>query len=310
MLRRVYPIFISALGILGLTAALSYLGGAYLAFEPGWEAWAEFFVPLALPLLVVPHIFLLGHLYLRARLGGWFLAHGFAREAIEYCEPRLSHNLLRGRNEALTHRICLARAHIYLGEYQQAAQVLSADYKAPRRGKIREEIARWQMEIALRQEDLVSSKAAWDEVAGPGRAPPKLSELHACRAELAAREGEREAFERALELAKWRGEALPRVRLVELLGVLKFSARRLPEDERRRLLKTWLDGFEEFQASIVAEIPGREAELMALHAELFYRNSDHEQAAALLAEAESARADRRAEFVLEQTRAAVAEASG
>ena len=331
MSARVYPIFVSALGVAGLSSALAYLGGALLAFTPGWEAWAEFFVPRALPFLVAPYVLLLTHLYLRTHLGGWYLKRGLAERAVAYCERRLGHNLLRSHSEALAHRIYLARAHIFLGAYETARELLDEGYKLPKRGKSREEVARWKMEIALRQENLLYGHRAWETVARAGRPTPKSSELHACRAELAARENARDDYFGAMERALWKGSGSSRVLLARVLGELKFSLRDsndlLEHDEHGAGLEQsveelkdglklkdgsakslgaagCLEALERIAPKIMAEIPAREAELMAIRAQLFYKNRQNDQARKYLLRAEAAQddSDSRARFVVEQTR--------
>jgi tetratricopeptide (TPR) repeat protein len=300
MLKRIYPLFVSMTGVVGLAAALSYLAGAYLAFQPGWEAWAEFFVPLAAPFLVIPYVFLLGHLYLRARLGAWFLRRGLVEEAIAYCEPRLERNLLRSRAEALNHRISLARAYIWRGDYERARGLLESGYKIPAKGRTALAIGRWRMEVALRQENLLRCRQAWESVSGLARPASVRCYIDACRAELAVREGRRDEFDRALDRAKWKGAGLARVQLAELLGALRFGDGLVANDlERTADMIAALDAI---KPSILAEMPGRAGELVAIRAEVLYRGGQAEQARQEFASHDSVECDARSEYAIARVR--------
>lgn len=294
-MKRIYPILVSLTGVLGLALALAYLGGAYLAMEPEWQAWAEFFMPRALPLLLAPYALLLGHLYLRADLGLWFLRRGWPEETIAYCETRLGHSLGRSRSEAIAHRLALARAYIYLGDYERAEQTLESGYKKPTRGRQALEVARWQLEVWLRRENLVRAHQVWDTAPGTQRPGRARAELEACRAELALREGNQEDYQTALSRAQWKGARLERVRLVEVLGRLRFDdaltahADAAP-DEFVQALIAELDAI---APKIIAEIPGREPEIVATRAKLLYRSGQVEQAHQELARARAIQGDAR-----------------
>src|SRR5690554_3243953 len=271
MIKRVYPIFVSMLGTLGLATALAFLAGVFLAFQPGWEEWAEFFVPRGVYLLVIPYALLLSHLYLRAQLGVWFLRRGWVEEAIAYCEQRLSHHLMRSRAEALAHRVALARAFAARGDYARARALLEADFDVPKRGRARLDIARWRMEVALREENLLRAHRAFDQVAGQLRPAPARRELDACRAELAVREGERDAYDSAMGRANWKGTPDPRVQWVEVLAALRWEAAEISSAQAGNIpgdaLAINLAKVDRIREAMRILLPQAEGEVLAIRAE-------------------------------------------
>ena len=309
MFARIYPLFISLLGSVGLAVSLAFLAGAYLAFQPGWEEWAEFFVPRAIFLVAIPYVLLLGYLFLRAQLGLWFLGRGRVDEAIAYCEPRLSHSLMRSRGEALGNRIALARAFVARGDYGRAREILETLDKPPKRGRRRLELARWRMEVALREENLIHCHRAYDQVAGQLRPASARRRLDACRAELALREGDRAAFESALGKANWKGKSLPRIQWVEVMGALRFeqaggSAAKIGNNGGAHLA-VQLEVLDSIRDALLNLLPQVEGEVLSIRAELLYRDGHLEEARQQLASLESARCDARSRYEAERVRARV-----
>lgn len=288
-MHRIYPTFVSLLGAAGLASALAYFIGIYLVFQPQWKAWADFFVPAAIPLLLVPYVLLLVHLYLRTRLSQWLLGRGHVDEAVAYCETRLDHNLLRSRKESLTNRITLARAHIVRADYEAANKVLGSGFAMPQKGAQVLEIARWRMEAALRMDNLVLCHEVFDSVADLVRPKRPRAYLLACRGELAARESSRAEFDEAIDEALWIQTDNPRVQLAQVLGVLRFGASAEQLDDGLAVLETVFE-------TIVDEIPYREAELVALRAELLARLGRDDEAGEVIATADERRSDRRSKF--------------
>jgi len=309
MIKRVYPIFISLLGTLGLATALAFLAGAYLAFQPGWEEWAEFFVPRSVYLLVIPYALLLSHLYLRAQLGLWFLRRGWVDEAVAYCEPRLSQNLMRSRAEALAHRVALARAFVGRGDYARARALLDADYHLPKRGRARLDIARWRMEVALREENLVRAHRAFDEVGGQLRPAQARRALDACRAELALREGDQEGYESAMARTTRKGAASARAQWVEVMAALRFDSAEVSNGEAGNIsletLAIGLAKLDRIRDAICILLPFAEGEVLAIRAELLYRSARLDEARQQLASLESACCDARSNYEVERVRALI-----
>lgn len=299
-MKRIYPILVSMTGALGLALALAYLGGAWLALDPQWQAWAEFFMPRALPLLLAPYVLLLGYLYLRTDLGLWFLRRGLPDEAIAYCQARLGHSLGRSRSEALAQRIALARAYVYVGDYARAEQTLASGYKRPTRGRLALELARWQMEIWLRRENLIRCHEAWNTAPGTLRPARARAELDACRAELALREGNREDYETALARAQWRGAKLARVRLIEVLGRLRFEDALAPTADAppAEFIQAMIDELDAITPKIIAEIPRRAPEIVATRAKLLYRSGQVDQTRQELTRAQAIQGDARSQHEL------------
>lgn len=309
MFRRIYPIFVSMLGAAGLGVSMSFLAGAYLAYEPGWEEWAAFFMPRAVYLIVVPYVLLLGYLYLRSNLGDWFLRRGYVDEAIAYCEPRIEHNLMRSRAEAFGNRIALARAFTVQGDYEHARELLESGFKPPKSGRARLQIARWRMEVALRQENLLRCHRAFDQVSGTLRPTKQRRPLDVCRAELAVREGDRSAFKKALERANWKGARLPRLQWVEVLAALRFGDSATAQGEAGNftaedpaVLLARLDSIRDEPGNF---LPSLGAELLAIRAELLYKSGEPEQARQQLDAVESAHCDARSKYEIERVRAII-----
>ncbi len=295
-----YPKFVSFLGAAGLASALAYFVGVYLAFDPAWEQWAEFFVPWSVPLLFIPYLLLISHLFLRTRLGEWLVERGRIAEAKAYCEARLDYNLLRSRKEALFHRVALARAYVVEQDYAEAEALLASGYSIPEKGQLALDIQRWRMEIALRADNLLRCRQAWDAVAEVTRPRRSRAYVLACRAEWAAREGERSEFEDALEEALWADANNDRVVVSELIGILRFSS----DDSQMR---QGLDLIEPAREHVSTQIPGRLAELTAFEAELRYRLGEVDRARALIAEAAQRPADARAEYELRRVKELIEE---
>ncbi|QDG50026.1 hypothetical protein FIV42_04500 [Persicimonas caeni] len=295
MLERLYPKFVSLLGALGLACSLGYFVGVYLAFQPEWQDWADFFVPAAIPLLIVPYVLLLSHLYLRTHLGAWLLKRGAVDQAIDYCSARLSSNLMRGRKEALIHRVNLARALVVRGEYERAYETLSAGYAKPDKGAQAVNIARWRMEVALRKENLIQCHEAYEAAAELTRPKGARAYLLGCRAELAVREGKRGEFDESIEEGLWAKSDNPRVRLCQVLGALRFGASHEELTEALALL-------EQAFAPAVTDVPRREGELLACRAELLWELGRKDEARETIAFADEVPQDTRSEYEIRRVR--------
>lgn len=292
-MRSWYPKAVSLLGILGLASALLYAFGVYLVFSPAHTELGDWFLRWALPLLVVPYVLLVGYLFIRARTAAWLLEHGRRDEAMDYCRANLAHTVLRSRTEAMMNRACLGRALVERGEYAEALAVLDGGGSPPKRGQVVLPLARWKMEAALRLENLVACHAAYDAVAETTRPRAERAYVLACRAELAVREGDRAGWTEALEQARWADATDPRVRISEALGRAAFAT-----DERDR--REALDLLAELEPGAIDQIPGRQAEVLALQAQLAFRLGD-ERAAELLDRARRAPQDDRSRYVVERT---------
>ncbi len=302
MLERIYPKFVSLLGAAGLASSLAYFAGAYLAFQPQWQTWAEFFVPAAIPLLLVPSLLLLAHLYLRTALGEWLLGRGHVDEAIAYCEERRDHNLVRSKKEALINRITLARAHMVRADYERADEVLSSGFARPAKGAEAIEIARWRLEAALRLEDLVVCHEAAASADGLTRPKRPRAYFLGCRAELAARQGDRSGFDEAIDEALWVGPKNPRVRLSQVFGALRFGASEDEFDEALALL-------EQVYSPTVGDVPHREGELVALRAEILWELGRRDEAREAIASAEKLPRDTRSDYEIRRVRERITDPS-
>lgn len=302
-LERIYPTFVSALGSVGLGTAFAYFIGVVLVFQPGWGAWAQFFLVWGPPLAFIPGLMLIAHLYLRTHLGRWWVERGAYEQAVEYTEQRLESNLLRSRKEALYHRIYLARAQIGRAEYEAAAATLTEGYAVPESGREAARIRRWQLESELRRERGAAVEEAYQS--GVDADPPQSvrAALEGGRAEWAVLEGLSEAYHTHIERGRWAAEESPRVDLAEGFGAVRFGRDGEAYREGLRMLESCRD-------RVDREVPARAAEIDAVRAQLLGRLDRPEEARQMLEEARSARADARAERRVEHVAAQFDEEDG
>ncbi|MFW5966095.1 MAG: hypothetical protein ACOCV2_01200 [Persicimonas sp.] len=296
-----YPKLVTLLGGGGLAGAGSFFVGVYLAFQPGWERWAEFFVPWSIVWMAVPFVMLVAYLYLRTRLGQWYVEHDRIDEAIAYCKARIEpHLALRSRKEAMFHRVALGRAYLVRHEYEKVEEVLGTGYAVPTEGRLGLEVHRWRMEAALRAENLVRAHEIWNAVEEVKRPRSERAAMLGCRAELAVRERDKSAYEASFEGALWADPECARAELVEVLEVCRDDA--IGEDNDRLL-----DVLDRVFESVVGQVPGREAELYALRAQLLLRDDKTEEAEGALQAAREADADSRSAHEVERVEALVEE---
>ncbi len=290
---RIYPKFVSFLGSLGLGTAMTYLLGVGFFIWADNQAFADFFIAYGPWLVVLPAGLLIAHLYLRTHLGAWYLERGRSEEALAYTSERLDHGLLRGRKEALFHRLYCGRARIAKMDYGEALNTLTRGFAMPDSEPMEGRFRRWQMEAALRLEDgemlqEASSAAERLEVGGSIRAA-----LEACACEWAAISGETEAFERHLEEARWLESAARRVDFSEAVGSLQFAT---TDPER----ETGLDLLDRAQAEAQRQVPGRAGEICAMRAEFLAALGRNEQAGRALERADQLPADERSRRALDR----------
>jgi tetratricopeptide (TPR) repeat protein len=261
LLERHMPAIVSSLGSLGLGLTLTYFVGVFLAFQPGWETWAAFFVDWGPPAVVVPAGLLVAHLYLRMQLGEWLVDRGRIDDALDFTADRLDHDWRCSKREALHHRLARARAWVVHGDYDRASELLWSGYAIPPSGRMAARIRRWQAEIALRRGDPASVREAYRHADDLSGHPRPLAHLEAARAELASREETRSDFLDYAEGADWLEEGAPRVDWSWILGAAAFE-----EDDDE--LDWALTRLEAVRTPVVDEIPGRAPEIEAVRAEL------------------------------------------
>ena len=293
-MEKVVPKLVAVLGGIGLASAVAYFAGAYLAFQPEWGAWSEFFVSRAILLVLVPYFSLTAYLYARSRLGGWLVERGAFREAIDYASERLEPSLLRSKKETHMHRIALGRAHIGRCEYEEAYRVLSKGYAVPREGQQALDIHRWRIEAALRLEDLVRSHESYDQVGDVTRPASSRVYLLGCRIEMAVREKNHAEFARFVEEFEWTERECSRVELARGLAAIVFE----DDDET---LERGLGRIEAAFEEATAEVPGRERGLLAWRARALAALGHVSEAEILLKSAIEAPGDLRSDYVVEQT---------
>lgn len=297
-MRRIYPISVTIIGGLGLGLALTYLVGVVLAFVPGWEDWADFFVPRALYLLIVPYVLLVGHLVLRNHVGRFLVGRGAYEEAVEYASRRMKASLARSSREVANQTIACARGHIGLGHYDEAQELLAGgEEEFP--GSYAIEARRWQFEIALRRDDRpVCKELAVDEPGRHSSARGNLAAILACEAELGLRDGDQRRYEERLEDAFWEDASHPRVTLVRGLGMMEFE----DDDEEGEEV---LDLLASMTEPIGDEIPARRAELQALRAIVARRRGDGDEARRLLDDARRGPTDHWTDVVVDRAQSVV-----
>jgi tetratricopeptide (TPR) repeat protein len=293
--EKVAPKLVAGLGGLGLGSALAYFVGVYLAFQPDWGAWSAFFVPRALPLVLIPYLSLTAYLYMRSRLGGWLVDRGAYDRAISYAGERLDASLLRSKKETHLHRIALGRAHVAKSEYEEAYRVLSKGYAVPKEGAQALEIHRWRIEAALRLEDLVRCHESYDNVAGAARPAASRVYVLGCRIEIAVREKNRAECNRFVEEFEWTELECTRVDLARALELIAFE-----EDDES--LERALGLLEDAHEDAVADVPGRHRGLLAWRARALASLGRLEEAEITLKEAAEAPGDGRSDYVVEQTK--------
>ena len=296
-------------GSVGLASALAYLAAAaMILLGVGGDdgPWRQAFLRVAVPLMLLPYVLLILHLYLRTQLGVAYLRAGHLDEALRYTEGRLTPSFARSRREALHHLIVRARAQLAAGEYEAsaatAAAPLSAGGRRPSTAQLLE-LTAVALEALLRAEDLVAARELLERHRQrlrntPGHAA-RRAHVRACAAELHQRAGDHDACAHQLEEAGWLNTDLPRLALSRALAAWRFG--RQPSDWRAAL--ELLDAHRD---RLERQIPGRAAELHAIAASLALRLGDHQGARRRLQLAlDDPRADDRARHLRGQIAAEV-----
>jgi hypothetical protein len=291
--EKVVPKIVATLGGFGLATTLAYFAGVYLAFQPGWGAWSTFFVPLALPLMLVPYASLTGYLYARSRLSGWLVERAEYEQAIAYAGDRLEPSLLRSKKETHMHRIALGRAYICRQDYAEAYASLSKGYAVPKTGAQALEIHRWQIEAALRLEDLVRCHASYEAVADATRPASSRVYVLGCRIEMAVRERNRVDCTQFIEEADWTEQHCSRVDVARALMLIAFGDGKASFERALGLIESAFD-------DVVEDVPGRERGLLAWRAQALAKMGRLEDARLVMKEVSATRGDRRSDYVAEQ----------
>lgn len=208
---RFYPLFISVIGILGLATAMVFLVGVVLSFMPGHQAVAYFFVgrsdlerSFTFLLVGVPYALIVAHVYLRTHAGALFLKNGHLDDAIAYCETKLVVTPGRGHKEVAYHRLYLAQTMVRQGKYKEALETLDGVIRCP--AALVGDYAVWELECALRHQDLVRANALLEKLAHSRNKRVNLDSnlsLCAAAAELALRQNQDDRFKKLVEKARW-----------------------------------------------------------------------------------------------------------
>jgi ATP/maltotriose-dependent transcriptional regulator MalT len=296
-MTRAIPALVSLLGSLGLACALAYLFMIFLAFGPGGDEIIDFLVgksdrelSYGFLTVLIPYALLLTHLYARVRVGEWLLKRDAVEQAMRYASRRMKSTLLRARKEAIVHRSVVARVHLRRGEYDSAWEVLDEADKLPKRGPFLLRFRRWQLETALRRENLVDAHRVVDAVGTVRDRSADAAAFHACVAEIAVREGDEVSANAALDRADWAFDDHPRSRLVRALAAVEFDTGEITGAvEALDACDDWL-----------SDVPGATAEVLATRALGLARSAQPEAARRALDRAEDATADDRSEWVVQR----------
>lgn len=298
MARRLYPVAVTLMGGVGLGLSLTYFLGVIFAFLPGWEAWADWFVPRALYLLIAPYILLVVHLVLRNHVGRFLLKRRAYDEAAKYAKKRLKSSVLRSRREVANQRLVYARGLVGLGQYEEARQLLSGR-KEEFPGPYPVEAQRWLFELALRRNDLEDADSLVVEDRGAQRsAGGQMAALLACEAELALRRGDMDSYKERLMDASWEKASHPRVGLCRALAMIEFETEDEASDEVLELLAIAAE-------PVATEIPARGAEIDALRALVLRRRGRNEEARGYLEQARNGPTDIWTDKVIEEASHAI-----
>lgn len=291
---------VQGLGVASGVAVMGYFVGFALAFQPGFEAWARFFVPRVLFIIYVPVVLLILYFFSRVQLGRWLLEQDALDAARGWCEPRLEANFwLRGKREALIQRVVLAQVLLRQLEYEAAREVLwPADVALPERANELLELARWRMEWALRMDDLLLAREAFGQAEEQSSPRAERASLLACMAEVELRSHADAARDRFIEEARWLDPTSRRARLVEVFALARDHTGDVGAAQRA------LDELDMVMPRSNELVPGRAVELLVLRARLLTRLERTREADDAIEYAvelvEKGRADRRSRFILEE----------
>ena len=267
---------VGALGAAALALSVAYFGALALALHPDYEGWRALFFERVLWWVYAPITLVMLYFYARVQLGRWLLVAGEADQARAWSEPRQRYSFwLRGRREALIHRLVLARACLHTIDYERARQALwHTEAPLPRRARELLDLGRWRAELALREDDLVEFgriaqwveehdhditdrapdevRAAWWAILAEGASrlgdDARVEEMTR-RAELASAQGARADLSLALHV--WRRE--DRARAEQACEALDRAMPAMNEQlpgravellVARRDLVAWIDGEE------------------------------------------------------------------
>lgn len=290
---------VSFLGSLGFALAMGYIVLVVRAFSPGGAAATEFLIgkddarfAWGFLVFMVPYVLLLSHLWLRIRLGDWLLRRGEDALAERYSLKRMKPNPFRARKEALAHRNVVARVLLRRGRYDEAWQLLE-EAKTGGASPWLTECRRWQLEIALRRENLLDAHSVIDAAKSVKGRGAQVAAWHACAAEVAIREGRSTDALEALDSARWAEERNPRIALAEGLYAAKFGLDAAEAQKGTAALqraREWL-----------IDVPGGEGEWRAARARLHILAGDEDAARKALGEPSDAW-DRRSRYVWNEVR--------
>ena len=113
------------IGSVALGTAMLYIAGAAAVFLGLSPTWTKLFLTHFLWMLYVPMCLLLVHVWARVQVGRWLLEEGDLQGAMEWTTGRVRPNFwLRGKREALGHRLNQVQVHVRLVDYDSAAALL------------------------------------------------------------------------------------------------------------------------------------------------------------------------------------------
>lgn len=294
------------IGGVGLGLALGYVVLVVAAFLPGAGRIVEFLVGtedgtprFGFLLVLIPYALLLAHLWLRLRVAGILLQRGEVEQAKRFATRRLSVNPLRAKREVLANRVVLMRIALRELDYDRAVEIAGEALLPGGRASV-DTVAfhRWRLEAILRRENLVEAKQLVGAVWPFAVRGEQAAAFCACAAELAVRNGDRDAFEEWCERAEYAQPGSPRLTIARAFAAVKFGA----TGEEAAAAADDLDG----PLDWLREVPGAHGEVVAARAALLARAAHPDAALDLLSGARPAD-DARSMAVIDRHAAEVSE---
>lgn len=238
--------------VLSLLASLC-IGAYFLAFFYALSGvdptWSKFFMGNVLWFLYLPFVLGLVYFYMRVQLGRWLLKEGAVGAAFAWSSQRLAYHFwLRGKREALIHRLVTARVHLLRGEYDEARVVLWRDEPLPTRSPELLELDTLRALWAMRVENIKEAREAASMARKLKRPASFLAMRLAILAECEIRARRPDEARALLEESRWLAST-PYANFVEVLlaasGEEKHAAEALwssKRDEIARALEALLPG--------------------------------------------------------------------
>lgn len=215
--------------------------------------WTKFFMTNVLWFLYLPFTLGLVYFYARVQLGRWLLEEGAVEEAMAWSSARLAYHFwLRGKREALTHRIVTARVHLLRGELDEARAMLWLEEPLPTRAPELLELDFLRALWAMRVENIKTARECAEEDRNRKRPRRHLAMRLAILAECEVRARQVDRAWTLLEESRW----LEPTRYADFVEVLLAAN----SDGTRANERLWLADRESIATALEQVVPGALAE--------------------------------------------------